>query len=156
MTELMTKAAVAGLLVCAMTGASFADVLAVANRGDQASGTNTTFEPVPLKDNDADTLNFTTTQDDELVVFTYNAECSAGGNSGYTAVRIVVDGNKIAKPDAGTNFAMCSAEDGFVAAVRQSYLKVTSEGAHSVRVEAARVGSATSWRLDDTTLVVEN
>lgn len=154
MKYLGRKALVAGLLVFGMTGASFADVLFAGSRRAPSSGEGTAFTFVPLLDNGSVTVGFTTTEPNKLVVVTYNAECRRGGSDGYVSVQILVD-NRIAHPRASTNFAMCSGER--VAAVRQSFFVVKTVGAfHTVRVQAAAVGGATSWSLDDSSIVIEN
>lgn len=148
-------AIVAGMLILGMTGASFADVLFAGSRKDPSSGPDTTYTFVPLLDNNSVTVGFTTTAPNELVVVTYNAECRRGGSGGYVSVQIQVDG-KAAHPRSGTNFAMCSSADR-VAAVRQSFFVVKTPGSfHTVRVQAAAVAGATSWFLDDSSIVIEN
>ena len=88
-------------------------------------------------------------------MITYNAECSGINGGGWLSVRIIVDGNRIAQPNSGTNFAFCHSgvEAG---AVRQSFARIPTAGAHTVRVDAAAQGGSTTWTLDNSSLVIEN
>jgi hypothetical protein len=73
-------------------------------------------------------------------------------------IKVLVDGVQ-ADPDAGTDFSLCSAVDivgkTWVSAVRQSVMKVPTAGNHVVTIEARLFGGAGTWKLDDSSLVVQ-
>jgi hypothetical protein len=155
MQNLAAKTAAAALIAVGMTGGAAADVLAVASRITPVNGTSTTYTVVPLAENGATTLNFRTTRPNELVVITYNAECSGIDGPGWVSVQILVDNLRATSPAAGANFAFCHSgvEAG---AVRQAYVTVNPAGVHSVRVRAGAFGGSTTWTLDDSSIVVAN
>jgi hypothetical protein len=137
------------------TAVARADVLAAATRTKDFSSASTSPVTIPINDSDATTLTFKTTVDRQRVVIIYNAECQASGNvaGDWLTVSILVDGNPT-NPNSGTDFAMCTSNDLWTAAVRQSVYVVPKAGYHHVTVVAQGLGT-TFWRLDDSSLVVE-
>jgi hypothetical protein len=112
---------------------------------------------LPLKDNDGTNLSVATTQPNERVKVTYNAECVlAAGQAGKTVqVRIYV-------PDAdvvdATSDVFCGAVDTtgktWAGTVRQFTAKIPDPGNHGIKVQGfLNVGPGT-WRLNDSALVV--
>ena len=93
------------------------------------------------------------------MVLIYNAECVVTAARGTRLnVKILVDVNQ-ADPSVGADFSFCSAVDidgkTWVSAVRQSVMKVPTAGTHVVTIVARLFGGAGSWRLDDSSLVVQ-
>ena len=162
----VTRTLAAGLLAIVAVGSSngFAGtILASATRTKAFTSTSKSEVPVPLKDDGALALEFTTTADNQTVKITYDAECVVTGTRGkWASVRILVDGNE-ANPPSGIEFALCSAVDAagqtWDAAARQSIFKVPTTGNHAVTVLGRlNVGfnpGGGTWRLDDSSLVVE-
>ena len=72
------------------------------------------------------------------------------------SVQVTVDGQP-ANPNAGTDFAMCTAnnslDNNFVGATRVATFVVPTKGQHTVAVQGAGMG-ATEWWAGDSTLVV--
>ncbi|HJQ78298.1 MAG TPA: hypothetical protein VJ828_00005, partial [Lacipirellulaceae bacterium] len=101
-----------------------------------------------------------TTRNNQLVKITYNAECGVFGapRGRSVSVRITVDDVE-AQPASGPNFRICTAVDEtgntWVAATRQSVIRVPKAGKHVVRVFGVLLNGAGAWSLDDTSLVVE-
>jgi len=136
-----------------------APVLAAATRTTLFSSTSTASTTVPLRNNNTTTLNFQTTADNQTVVIIYNAECVVDAERGTRLnIKILVDGNQ-ADPSVGADFAFCSAVDTsgatWVSAVRQSVMKVPVAGMHIVTIVGRMFGGAGTWRLDDSSLVVQ-
>jgi hypothetical protein len=156
-------AAAFAITAAGTTNAIAASILASATRTKDFVSTSTSELAVPLKDNGATTLLFMTSVDDELVKITYNAECVVTGTRGkWVSVRILVDGAE-ALPASGHDFALCTAVDNtgktWTAAARQSVFKVPTAGMHTVtvmaRLNVGLLGGTGTWRLDDSSLVVE-
>ena len=151
------------LPVTSSSSAVAASILASATRTTPFASTSKAEVPVPLKDNGTTELLFMTTVNNQVVKITYNAECVVTGTRGkWVSVRILVD-NVEADPASGHDFALCTAVDKtgstWIGAARQSVFKVPMAGMHTVKVLARLnvgflVGSGT-WRLDDSSLVVE-
>ena len=124
-----------------------------------ATGSGSSFAPVPLDDSGATDLVFRTTAPNTTVKISYNAECGVVGAVGvWVSVAIRVDGEPTF-PNVGTDFALCSAtiDDGYAhqSAVRNVLYKARGAGEHTVTVEAAIGGGKGIWRLDDAILIVE-
>jgi len=143
-------------LMLALTAGARADVLAAAFRAADYSSTSTSPITVPINDSNGTALTFKTTVDRQRVVITYNAECQASGTvaGDWLSVSILVDG-KPTNPNSGTDFALCTSNNLWTGAVRQSIYVVPKGGNnHKVTVVAQGVGT-TFWRLDDSSLVVQ-
>ena len=114
---------------------------------------------MPLTNGGANAVGFTTATPGQMVVITFNAECTAVGPSNFSwlSVEITVDQNPAA-PVALGDFSLCSSQPvkTFNATSRQAVYVVPNAGIHLVRVEATPMAGATYWRLDDTTLTVMN
>jgi hypothetical protein len=150
-------ASVGGLL--ASIAIAEPSLLAGSVRTLAATGSGSTFTPVPLDDSGATEVAFSTAAPNSTVKISYNAECGVVGAVGvWVSVAILVDGEPTF-PNVGTDFAFCSAmvDDGYAhqSAVRNVLYKVREAGEHKVTVEAAIGGGKGIWRLDDAVLIVE-
>jgi hypothetical protein len=136
------------------------EILASTTRRENFFTGGTSEIQLPLRDDGATALRFQTTKNDQLVKMTYNAECGVFGAARGRAVsvRITVD-HVEAQPASGSDFRMCTAVDEtgntWVAATRQSLIRVANAGKHVVRVFGRLLTGAGAWSLDDTSLVVE-
>jgi len=135
-----------------------ADILAFISRTVPSVGGAGPFITLPLNDTNATFLPFTTTQANQKVAITFNAECKVQ-DGGYVTVVINVDG-KPTDPKSGNNFAFCSTNSGNtaepIAVVRQAFTTVTTVGSHQAAVTATGVNGPAHWQLDDTSLLVQN
>jgi hypothetical protein len=135
-------------------------LLAATSRTRNVFTGSTSEVQLPLNDNGAAALQFTTASDNRLVKITYNAECGVFGapRGRWVNVRITVDGVE-ASPAAGSDFRMCASVDetgnSWIAATRQSVIRVPQAGRHVVRVFGRLTGGRGAWALDDSSLVVE-
>ena len=135
-----------------------AEILAGMARAANFFSSSTTDVAVPLRQNGATTVLFSTTGPGQtLVKITFNSECMVAAARGiWLTLRIAVDGVN-ADPDAGADYAFCTSIDAtgntWMSVSRQSLIRVPA-GSHVVRVFAKASGAA-SWQLGDTTLVVE-
>ena len=152
----------AGVALCAMIGsAALAEpsLLAGSVRTLAATGSGSTFTPVPLDDSGVTEVAFRTTAPNTTIKISYNAECGVVGAIGvWVSIAISVDGEPTF-PNVGTDFAFCSAmvDDGYAhqSAVRNVLYKAREAGEHMVTVGAAIAGGKGIWRLDDAVLIVE-
>jgi hypothetical protein len=140
-------------------GAFAAPPIAAATRTNAFSSMSTGNVVVPLRNDDTTTLKFKTAAANQTVVITYNAECVVDAERGVRlTIRILVDGSD-AQPNVGSDFALCSAVDTdgntWASNVRQSAVTVPEAGTHVVKVVARLRGGPGSWRLDDSSLVVQ-
>ena len=89
-----------------------------------------------------------------LIVARFSGESACGGSDGWCAVRILVNGVELT-PVVGTQFAF---DDTGSTTWESSFVERTSgtvnPGSYTVTVEAAVVGSATSFSIDDWALTV--
>jgi hypothetical protein len=165
---LQARAVVAGqilgsaILLAAAFGAleaSAAPILASATRTAGFLSASTVFIPVPLRDNGATSLPFATPVVNQKVVILYNAECAVAAARGTRlSIRILVDGIDAA-PVSGADFSLCSAVDAngatWASVLRQSVMTVPASGNHTLKILARLVGASGTWRLDDSSLVVQ-
>jgi hypothetical protein len=135
--------------------------LATATRTENFFSISREGVQLPLNDNDAKALRFTTARNNQLVKITYNAECGVFGAARGRSVhvRIMVDDME-AQPGSGSpDFRLCTAVDEtgntWVAGTRQSLIRVPTAGKHAVRVFGVLLNGAGAWSLDDSSLVVE-
>jgi hypothetical protein len=111
---------------------------------------------VPLKDNGAKTVHFTTAKDNQSVLVTYNAECVARDliNARSVEVLSLVDG--VAPPENDTK-PLCGSVNSnaktWVGTATQKVFKVPTKGDHVARVNA--YDQVTAWALDDSSLVID-
>jgi hypothetical protein len=111
---------------------------------------------LPLKNNGATKLQFTTTKDNQSVLVTYNAECVARDiiNARSLEVLSLIDG--VAPPENDVKL-LCASFDisakTWVGAATQKVFKVPTKGDHAARVNAYDQVSA--WAVDDSSLVVD-
>jgi hypothetical protein len=88
------------------------------------------------------------------IVARFSGESACGGTDGWCAVRILVNGVELT-PVVGTQFAF---DDTGSTTWESSFVERTSgtvnPGSYAVTVEAAVVGSATFFNIDDWTLTV--
>ena len=101
------------------------------------------------------------------VKVTYNAECSVDAERGsWLSIRIVFEradggGQVTPEPASGSDFALCSAltdkGKGFWTAVSRQSIARIATGEYRVRVYGRLVNKtgAGTWRLDDSSIVVE-
>jgi hypothetical protein len=159
----MLAATVLAVVGASSSNAFAGSILAAATRTKAFTSTSKSDVLVPLQDNGATALQFTTADDNQIVKITYNAECEVTGTRGkWASVRILVDGNE-ANPASGNDFALCSAVDTvgktWGAATRQSVFNVPTAGTHAVtvlgRLNVGFTAGSGTWRLDDSSLVVE-
>jgi hypothetical protein len=150
----------AGLLFLAAEGgdASAAPILASATRASAFQSSSTSPVLVPLREDGGTSLTFHADLN-QTVVITYNAECMVAASRGtWLSIKVLVDGTE-AEPSSGTDFALCSAVDTdgktWASAVRQSVLKMPYAGTHVVKIEGRLLAGSGSWRLDDSSLVVQ-
>jgi hypothetical protein len=159
MKKLLPGAFAALLVLAAIEIASAASVIAFATRTDSFTRDNAAAVFVPLRNNDTVGLQFETTAPNTTVVIIYNAECVVSGPRGVQlAVRIQVDGADTL-PDSGNEAVLCSAIDtagaSWVSAARQAVVKIPEAGAHVVKVRGRLIGGTGTWRLDDSSIVVQ-
>ena len=153
----LTLALAVILAVAALgTTASAETLLTYATRALNSSDT-TTHVAVPLNDNGATSLSFTTKANNKVIKITYDAECTALGPAGsWISVTMLVDGVE-ADPKSGNFFALCTSNGAgpqWTGTVRQSLIKVPAAGVHNVQV-IVDLNGATQWWLGDTSIVVE-
>jgi hypothetical protein len=159
--RLASRLIASAILFAALGGvdASAAPILASATRTAAFLSTSTTPVSIPLRESGAKSLKFDTTVANQKVVIIYNAECVVAAPRGsWLSISILVDGIE-AEPSSGTDFALCSAVDAggqtWSSVVRQSALKVPAIGSHTVTILAHLLAGSGSWRLDDSSLVVQ-
>jgi hypothetical protein len=151
------------ILAGGSSNAVAASILAAATRTDAFVSISKAEIPIPLKNNGVTELLFMTSVNNQSVKITYNAECVVTGTRGkWLSVRILVD-NVEADPASGHDFALCTAVDKtgstWIGATRQSVFKIPAAGMHTVKVmgrlNVGLLGGGGTWRLDDSSLVVE-
>lgn len=87
----LIRLAISGLLLFATASNGSAEVLATATRTTDFADNNTNFLAVPLRNGASSfDLNFRTTKRNQLVVFTYNAECHNNTDTGFVELRFLV------------------------------------------------------------------
>jgi hypothetical protein len=134
-------------------------VRAVAYRGTTFSGSSASEVAIPLNDNGAKVLHFTTAAANATVKVVYGASCTIQGPLGeWASIRLVVDGVEAA-PASGSDFAFCSTRNSnllnFHAGYRQSIAVVPKKGDHTVRIYGKGSAAGVSWGFGDATLLVE-
>jgi hypothetical protein len=157
--NVLAKYFVGVLLAVTGTASAQARVLALASNTNSFAVT-ATERPVPLAQDGAKALNFTTTRNNALVVVTYNAECAATGPIGsWVTIRILVDGVEADPRPGPYNTQLCSPADNSVvvstAVTRQTVIRVPNAGKHKVQI-FARLIDATTGRLDDSSIVIKD
>jgi hypothetical protein len=111
---------------------------------------------LPLKNNGAKKLQFTTTKDNQSVLVTYNAECVARDliNARSLQVLSLVEG--VAPPENNVK-PLCASLDTnartWVGAATQKVFKVPIKGDYAASVNA--YDEVKAWAVDDSSLVVD-
>lgn len=119
---------------------------------------------IPLNAAGSTTLPFVTTQDNQRVVVSYNAECSVKGTTflRWLNIDVFVDGVLI--PPSSDDNAFCTSHgnnslDGWAQVISQNVFVVPDAGIHFVAVRGNLVGCNDTeddqWRVDDSTTLVE-
>jgi len=162
---------ITALLVLALTTSQvWAQVIATRTNtnafvvGDNEACATPTF--IPLNNAGSTFLNFLTTQDNQRVVVSFNAECSVKAPNDFVwlDIAIQVDG-VVASPSNGDD-AYCTSDDdnalaSWVSALRSVVFVVEDPGFHSVRVQGTLIGCSDTaprddqWRIDDSITIVQ-
>jgi hypothetical protein len=140
-------------------GAWAAPVLAWAARTTPFSSSSQAPVAIPIFNGGGTALAFATDTASEDVVIIYNAECVVTGARGtWLSVSVFVDGVE-ANPASGVDFALCTAVDTdgktYASVVRQAVFRVPQAGVHNITVQGRLQNGSGSWRLDDSSLVVQ-
>jgi hypothetical protein len=113
---------------------------------------------LPLKENGAKRLKFTTTTDNQRVLVTYNAECDIAAPSQSTDLLSVIDVEGAVSPDSLAK-VLCMPVDTqaktWRGSAHQKVFRVPAKGEHTVTVSASATSGTQSWRVDDSSLVVD-
>lgn len=118
---------------------------------------------IPLNAAGSTAMPFVTTQDNQRVVVSFNAECTVKGTtfSRWLNIDVLVDG-VLTSPSSNDN-AFCTSHgnnilDGWVQAISQNVIVVPEAGVHFVSVQGNLVGCNDAeddqWRIDDSTTLV--
>jgi hypothetical protein len=149
----------ASLAIAAGCTSAQADILAFGTNINPHAVTGAEA-PVPLKTNGAPFITFKTKADNSIVVVTYNAECGVGSDhvGDYLSLRIALNGVIDAQPKAQP---LCSAlvnskVEVYTTVSHQAVLRVPKAGEHTIAVHAVLALGATSGRLDDSSIVIED
>jgi hypothetical protein len=90
-----------------------------------------------------------------IVLARFSGESACRGSGGWCSVRLLIDGQEMA-PVAGTDFAFDSPTANGFSAHSMERSAVVQSGTHTVQIQYAALGAATSLRLDDWTLTLES
>jgi hypothetical protein len=90
-----------------------------------------------------------------IVLARFSGESACRGSGGWCSVRLLIDGQEMA-PQAGSDFAFDAPSAAGYSAHAMDRSAVVQAGTHTVQVQFAAVGAATSIRLDDWTLTLES
>jgi hypothetical protein len=134
-----------------------AEILASITRPDDFVSDSAVDVLVPVRPNGGTFLKFTTTGSGVTqVMITYNAVCVVSQAGGYLLLRILVDGAPANPDDDADNIFCTSLPAGlqWMNVSRQAMLKVPA-GEHTVQVYARVAAGAGTWRLDNSSLVVQ-
>jgi hypothetical protein len=162
---------ITALLVLTMTASQvWAQVIATRTNtnafvvGDNEACATATF--IPLNNAGSTALFFLTTQDNQRVVVSFNAECSVRAPSDFVwlDIAILVDG-VVARPSTDDD-AYCTSDDdnalgSWVSALRSVVFVVEDPGFHSVQVRGTLQGCSDTaprddmWRIDDSITIVQ-
>ena len=138
-----------------------AAIKAATNRTNEIIFSDELAHLIPLDNNGATSINFTTTSPNQGVVITYNAECSVAGsdNKTWLDIDIILDGVVVSPTDNDNAFCTdhgTGALTNWVSAVVVVATKVPLAGPHIIEVRGGLkvfdIGD--EFRLDDSTLVV--
>jgi hypothetical protein len=130
---------------------------AFATREDafQSAATDTSLVELPLKQNGAKVLNFSTGAPNERLKITYNAECVAvQGEAGNRNLLTRID---VAGFSSSVDI-LCNSVDTtgetWAGAARQLVVTIPAAGSHTAKVLGALNLGLGTWRVDDSSLVV--
>jgi hypothetical protein len=90
-----------------------------------------------------------------IVLARFSGESACRGSGGWCSVRLLLDGQEMS-PQAGTDFAFDSPTTAGYSAHSMERSTIVQAGTHTVQVQYAAAGAATSVRLDDWTLTLES
>lgn len=116
---------------------------------------------IPLSNDGATSIDFSTSGANQKVVISYNAECAVAGtdNATWLDIDILVDG--VAAAPSNNDNAFCTDHGNgllrnWVSAITMVVVNVPSAGPHTVQVRGTlrNFNDGDSWRLDDSTLLV--
>jgi hypothetical protein len=120
---------------------------------------------VPLNNAGSTAMTIVTTQDNQRVVISYNAECQVVATNQTTAlsINILVDGVQV--PPSDSDNAFCTSDNvagNWVSAVTTGVLVIQEPGLHTVQVQAqvfsghsnVLVPPGSVATLDDTSIIV--
>jgi hypothetical protein len=160
--------AVTSLALAAGASGAHADILAmgVVKKAIVVTAVALNEQQVPLRDNGTNTITFRTVKANTPVVVSYNASCQvrAGDNAGswgYILLRITIDDiepHPRSPLSDGIYYHFCGGVEGAFSGAhsRQGGIVVPSAGTHTVRVYAARGGSAWEASLSFSSILIQN